>query len=308
MKDAADLLSMDLKKKMYVEMLRIRMIEEKLIELWPSGQIRSLIHLSIGQEAVAVGICNALHNNDLIFSNHRCHAHYLAKGGSLKRMYAELAGKENGCSGGRGGSMHLFDLEAGVFLSAPIVAGSIPIAVGTGLSAKIKNINRVSVAFFGDGAVEEGVFWESLNFASVHMLPIIFVCENNLYATHAHILKRQPNVDIASRIAPHGIYSTIVDGNDVEQVYLESKNMINRALSGRGPSFVEARTYRWREHWGPGDDWHLGYRSKEEGDFWKERCPIKRLRNEISATGVDDGYFETVTKSISEEIERAYQW
>ena len=190
----------------------------------------------------------------------------------------------------------------------PLVAGSIPIAVGTGLSAKIKNINRVSVAFFGDGAVEEGVFWESLNFASVHKLPVIFVCENNLYATHAHILKRQPNADIASRMTPHGVYSVTVDGNNVKQVYLESKKMVRLALSGKGPSFMEARTYRWLEHWGTGDDWHLGYRTEEEGNLWKERCPIKRLRNEILATGLEDIYFETVIKAIRKEIEEAYQW
>ena len=308
MKDVMNDLSLDLKKKMYAEMLRIRMAEEKLIEIWPSGQIHSPIHLSIGQEAVAVGVCNALNNNDLVFSNHRCHAHYLAKGGSLREMYAELAGETNSALQGKSGSMHLHDLKAGFFLAVPLVAGSIPIAVGTGLSAKIKNINRVSVAFFGDGAVEEGVFWESLNFASVHKLPVIFVCENNLYATHAHILKRQPNADIASRMTPHGVYSVTVDGNNVKQVYLESKKMVRLALSGKGPSFMEARTYRWLEHWGTGDDWHLGYRTEEEGNLWKERCPIKRLRNEILATGLEDIYFETVIKAIRKEIEEVYQW
>ena len=297
-----------LKKKMHFEMLRIRMAEEKLIELWHSGQIRSPFHLSIGQEAVAVGVCNALQNHDLILSSHRCHAHYLAKGGGLKEMYAELACKTGGVLGGRSGSMHLCDLEAGVFLSAPLVGGSIPIAVGTALSAKMRGAARVSVAFFGDGAVEEGVFWESLNFASVHKLPVIFVCENNLYATHTHILKRQPNINIAGRMTPHGVYSKTVDGNDVEQVYSECKKMVSRALNGKGPSFMEARTYRWKEHWGPGDDWHLGYRTEKEGNFWKERCPIKRLRKKISAARNEDEYFETAGKTISKEIEKACQW
>ncbi len=241
--------------KMYRQMLRIRKVEERLANLWHTNEIRSLMHLSTGQEAVAVGVCNALKPGDSVVSTHRCHAHYLAKGGDLKRMFAELAGKQDGCCRGRGGSMHLFDPEAGMNLSIPLVGGSIPIAVGIGLSIKLRGENRVSVAFFGDGAVEEGAFWESINFASVHKLPVVFVCENNLYATHTHILKRQPNSDIPPRVAPHGVYSIIVDGNDVEAIYLEAQKMVSRAREGTGPSFLEAKTYRWKEHWGPRDDW-----------------------------------------------------
>lgn len=295
-------LSLNLKKKMYAEMLRIRMSEEKLIELWNLGLIHSPIHLSIGQEAVAVGVCNALTKKDLIFSTHRCHAHYMAKGGNLNAMYAELMGKEDGCSRGRGGSMHLFDLKAGVFLSVPIVGAGIPIAVGTAWSAKLKRINRVSVAFFGDGAIEQGVFWESLNFASLNKLPIIFVCENNGYATHSPLLKRQPSVDIASRMIPHGVPAVSIDGNNVQEVYQETKKMVARAQTGKGPSFMEAKTYRWQEHWGPKEDWHLGYRTEKEGKLWKERCPIKHLKGELIKNNIKQEYFEAMRKNIDKEI------
>lgn len=290
---------------MYEKMLRIRMSEERLVKLWDLGHIRSPIHLSIGQEAVAVGVCNALRKEDIIFSTHRCHAHYMAKGGNLKAMYAELMGKADGCSQGRGGSMHLFDLAAGVFLSVPIVGASIPIAVGSALSSQLKRSARVSVVFFGDGAVEEGVFWESLNFASVRKLPIIFVCENNGYATHSPLSKRQPNDDISARMIPHGVYSVSVDGNNVNEVYQEAQKMVVRARAGEGPAFMEAKTYRWHEHWGPGEDWHLGYRDKKEGESWKARCPIKQIEKDLIQDGCKPKYFKQVRQDINEELMRA---
>lgn len=291
---------------MYRQMLGIRRAEEKLIELWNSEEIQSLMHLSTGQEAVAVGVCSALAERDLAFSTHRCHAHYLAKGGSLKKMYAELAGKIGGCAQGRGGSMHLFDLDAGVFLSVPLVGGSISIGVGTALSAKIKGLARVTVVFFGDGAVEEGVFWESLNFASVFKLPVLFVCENNLYATHSHILKRQPGIEIAKRIEPW-MPAVTIDGNNVSAIFAEAESMVSRIRNGHGPFFMEAMTYRWKEHWGPGEDWHLGYRSQEEGNYWKEKCPIKHLRQYLSASGyaVD---FAAIDREITAQIKEAVEF
>lgn len=295
--------------KMYRQMLRIRMIEDRLCELWDSEQLKSLVHLSTGQEAVAVGVCAALNTDDSAMSTHRCHAHYLAKGGSLKAMLAELAGKADGCCGGRGGSMHLIDPEVGMNLSVPLVGGSIPSAVGIGLAIKLKGQKRVSVAFLGDGAVEEGVFWESLNFASVFKLPVVFVCENNLYATHSHILKRQPSMDIAERISPHGIYSVKVDGNNALAVYLESKKMVGLARDGQGPSFLEAKTYRWKEHWGSGEDWHLGYRSKEEGDRWRERCPIKIAKEYLDTLGQGENLdWRGIEDSIRAEIEEAIEF
>ncbi len=294
----------DLLANMYYQMLRIRKIEERLIELWKLGELRSLMHLSTGQEAVAVGVCSALTKNDSVVSTHRCHAHYLAQGGSLKKMLAELAGKEGGCCGGKGGSMHLLDPDVGMNLSVPLVGGSIPIAVGIALASKMKNTERISVAFFGDGAVEEGIFWESLNFAVVHQLPILFVCENNLYATHSHILKRQLSANIISRIEPHGLACASVNGNDVIEVYRTAKEIIVDVKHGFGPAFIEAKTYRWKEHWGPGEDWHLGYRSEQEGDKWKARCPIRLLERKLIElkAGVD---FDRLGQIINDEIEEA---
>lgn len=296
------------KERFYSQMLRIRLAEEKLVELSKAGEISSLTHLSIGQEAVAVGICSALSKDDSVVSTHRCHAHYLAKGGDLKSMMAELFGKRDGCCGGRGGSMHLLDPGAGMNLSTPIVGGSIPIAVGLGLSIKLKSEKRVSVAFFGDGAVEEGVFWESLNFASVHKLPVIFVCENNLYATHAHILKRQPSVDIAGRIASHNVCTRVVNGNNVLAVFSVADRLIKILREENQPVFIEAKTYRLKEHWGPGEDWHLGYRSRDEGRYWEARCPIKRLEKELKENGYPAGYFENLRIRIAKEIEEAVKF
>jgi len=292
-------------KDLYFQMLRIRRLEERLIVLWHSQEIRSLMHLSTGQEAVAVGVCSALRRDDSVFSSHRCHAHYLAKGGDMRAMLAELAGKAGGCAAGRSGSMHLLDPEAGMTLSLPIVGANIPFAVGVGLSSKLKGENKVSVAFFGDGAIEEGIFWESLNFASICKLPVIFVCENNLYATHSHILKRQPSRSISRRIKPHIKHTASVDGNDVRAVYFLAKKMVDYARNHQGPCFIEALTYRWHEHWGPGEDWHLGYRSKEEGKKWKERCPIKILRESIIMEGVLEKDLAAMEKVVEKEIDRA---
>ena len=299
---------MHTKAKLYGQILRIRLVEERLIELSKAGEISSLTHLSIGQEAVAVGVCSALNKDDSVVSTHRCHAHYLAKGGNLKSMMAELFGRRDGCCGGRGGSMHLLDPGAGMNLSTPIVGGSIPIAVGFGLSIKLKNEKRVSVAFFGDGGVEEGVFWESLNFASVHKLPVIFVCENNLYATHSHILKRQPSVDIAGRIAPHGVCTRVVDGNDVLVVFWVADQLVRMIREENQPVFIEAKTYRLKEHWGPGEDWHLGYRSRGEGQYWEARCPIKRLEEDLKKDGYTADYFENLRIRIAKEIEEAVEF
>jgi TPP-dependent pyruvate/acetoin dehydrogenase alpha subunit len=293
---------------MYFQMLRIRKVEERLIDLWKAEEIRSLIHLSTGQEAVAVGVCKALKKEDSVVSTHRCHAHFLAKGGDIKKMFAELAGKTGGCCRGKGGSMHLFDREVGMNLSLPLVGGSIPIAVGYGFSASYKNEKKVSVAFFGDGAVEEGIFWESLNFASVFKLPVIFVCENNLYAVHAHISKRQPTANIVERVAPFGIYAVSVDGNNVLDVFEEAKKMVDRARANMGPSFLEAKTYRWREHWGPGEDWHLGYRNREEGNLWEERCPIRLLRGQFLMMGGETPDFSKMEDDINREIEEAIRF
>lgn len=266
----------DMLDKFYYEMLRIRRTEERICELYKEGHIRAPVHLSIGQEAVAVGVMSALKREDKIVSTHRCHGHYLAKGGDMKKMMAELLGKSDGCCGGKGGTMHLFDEDAGHVISAPLVGASIAFAVGIGLAIKIKKEKKVAVAFFGDGAVEEGIFWESLNFASVHNLPILFVCENNIYATHSPILKRQPSRQINSRISPHHVKTYYVDGNDVQAMFENSSLAIDLVRKGQ-PCFIEANTYRLKEHWGIGEDWHLGYRSLQEGRYWMARHPLKEM-------------------------------
>lgn len=291
---------MDL-ENLYYQMLRIRLAEEKLIELWHNGEIRSLMHLSTGQEAVAVGVCAALTKGDSVVSTHRCHAHYLAKGGSIRVMYAELAGKASGCCAGRGGSMHLFAPEMGMNLSLPLVGGTIPIAVGIAQAIKMRGECRVSVAFFGDGAVEEGVFWESLNFAVVHKLPMLFVCENNLYATHSHIENRQPSQAIVQRVTQFKLPASWTDGNDVRQVFSRAQSKVEFVRQGGGPAFIEAKTYRWKEHWGPGEDTHLGYRSAEELAKWKQRCPLKQL----AAVFGDHFDYAAAEQKINAEIEEA---
>ncbi len=286
----------DFLKKLYYEMLRIRRTEERISELYKNGHIKAPVHLSIGQEAVAVGVMAALNKEDKIVSAHRCHGHYLAKGGNLSKMMAELLGRLDGCCRGKGGTMHLFDDEAGHVVSAPLVGASISFAVGLALSFKIKRENKIAVAFFGDGAVEEGIFWESLNFASVHKLPVIFVCENNLYATHSPILKRQPFNKICSRVSPHDVKTFYVeDGNDVQKVFRAGCRAVEFAHIGQ-PSFLEIATYRWKEHWGVGEDWDLGYRTKEEGDHWIANCPLKKIENTgaVAKTDIEEmeGYIE----------------
>lgn len=296
-------LSADALKKLYYDMLRIRRVEEKICELYQEDHIKAPVHLSIGQEAVAVGIMSALKKSDKIVSTHRCHGHYLAKGGDLKKMMAELFGKSDGCCRGKGGTMHLFDDEAGHVASMPIVGASVPIAAGLGLALKIKKENGLSVAFFGDGAVEEGIFWESLNFASVHKLPVLFVCENNGYATHSPILKRQPGGKIFHRVAPHGIKTFYVDnGNDVLAVLRAADEAVGLVRHG-WPCFIEARTYRWKEHWGSGEDWHLGYRTLEEGKQWMENCPLKNLEQLMGVRGFDESVFVEMEEKLKREIE-----
>ena len=299
-------------KKLYYDMLRIRLVEEKLADWYTSGLIKAPVHLSIGQEAVAVGVVAALSPEDKIVSTHRCHGHYLAKGGDLKKMMAEILGKATGCCHGRGGTMHLFDDSVGHVISAPLVGASIPFAVGIAMASKMKGENKIAVAFFGDGAVEEGVFWESVNFASVFKLPVLFVCENNLYATHSPILKRQPYEEIVSRVKPHNIRTFYINnGNDVLMVLKAAREAVSETRKFK-PCLIEACTYRLREHWGPGEDWHLGYRTIEEGDEWLAKCPFKQLRKVFDKSGnlsqLDiDGMKKMIKKEIDEAVKFALE-
>lgn len=292
-------------KKLYYEMLRIRKAEEKLAEWCNSGLIKAPIHLYTGQEAVAVGVMAALKPQDKIVSTHRCRGHYLAKGGDLKAMMAEILGKVTGNCRGKGGAMHLFDDKAGLVISAPLVGASIALAVGIALSSKMKGEGKIAVAFFGDGAIEEGVFWESVNFASVFKLPVLFVCENNFYATHSPILARQPYSEIVSRVKAHNIYChRIENANDVLEVRRISQELVEMTRNNQ-PCFLEACTYRFKEHWGVGEDWHLGYRSREEGEKWLARCPLKQIKDAFGEKGVSQLEIEEIDRLVDKEVNEA---
>jgi len=268
----------NMKEKLYAEMLRLRIIEEYIAEIYHLGnEMKCPTHLYTGQEAVAVGVCNTLEHGDIVSAGHRSHGWYIAKGGDLKRMMAELFGKITGCSKGWGGSMHVVDVESGVMGTSSILGGTISHAVGSALAFSLKKTSNVAVSAFGDAAIEVGTFHESLNFASLKKLPVIFVCENNLYSTQSPLDVRQPPVDIYRRAEAYNIPGFRVDGNDVLEVYGKSMEAVDRARNGGGPTLIEAMTYRWREHVGPNYDYDLGYRNKCELEKWMKQCPIKRL-------------------------------
>jgi len=277
----------DFRESLLRDMVRIRRVEETLAELYPSGEMRTPTHFSIGQEAVAVGVCGALRRDDVVYSGHRCHAHYLAKGGDLHGMVAELYGRETGCARGRGGSVHLNDPEAGVIASSAILGQTMAVAVGTALAFTMDGRDQVAVTFFGDGTVEEGIFHETLNFAVMRRAPVLFVCENNGFSTHTRLEVRQPaSVSIHARAASYGMPSRLVDGNDVFAVHAAAREAVAHARRGAGPFFLECTTYRWREHVGPQWDFDKGYRTKAEVDAWIARCPIRRASERLLSEGV----------------------
>lgn len=291
------------------EMLAIRLVEETMAARYGEQEMRCPVHLSVGQEGTAVGVCQALERTDRVFSTHRCHAHYLAKGGDLRAMLAEIYGKAAGCIGGRGGSMHLTDPDQGMIASVPIVGSSIPLAVGAALADRIDRRDRVSVAFFGDASVEEGVFHESANFASLNRLAVLFVCENNLYSVYTPLDQRQPPRPIAEVARAHAMAAMSADGNDVEAVLRVSREAVAHARSGSGPVFLLLDTYRWREHCGPNYDNHIGYRTEAEYAAWKERCPIERLRAKLERTGaLDAARMARLTEELQRDIDAAFDF
>jgi pyruvate dehydrogenase E1 component alpha subunit len=242
-----------------------------------------------------------------VVSNHRCHAHYLAKGGDLKAMLAELYGKAAGCCGGRGGSMHLFDTEAGVLLSLPIVGSSIPIGVGAAMAFKQQGRDQVAVIYLGDAALEEGVYHESANFAALRGLPAVFLCENNLYSVYTPLDQRQPKRPLVEMGRAHGLTCCHVDGNDVRAVLRAANEAVDQARSGGGASFILADTYRWREHCGPFYDNDLGYRTEEEFEAWRKRDPIARHRRLLTEAGLLDPEGEAaLVRTIEDEIAEAF--
>ena len=295
-----------LSKSVYVTMLKIRKFEERVAELLLEDEIKCPTHLYIGQEAVAVGVCAGLRKDDYVFSNHRSHGHYIAKGGDLKLLMAELYCRKTGCSKGKGGSMHVVAPEVGFMGSSSIVGGGLPLAVGAALASDIAGNGRVAIAFFGDGATDEGVFHECLNFASLRKLPTVFICENNLYSTHLRLSLRQPSDNIYQKAEGYAMPGYRVDGNDVIEVFQASQEAIERARSGKGPTLIECRTYRWRAHVGPWHDLDFWFRTKEEVESWIERCPVKKHREILLDQGLlSESEMEQISDRIDREIEES---
>jgi acetoin:2,6-dichlorophenolindophenol oxidoreductase subunit alpha len=293
---------------MYRSMVRIRLFEERVAQLVETGEIRTPCHLCIGQEAIAAGVCAALETSDYVWGGHRSHGHYLAKGGDLRAVMAELFGKATGCSGGRGGSMHLVAPEVGILGTVPLVAATIPLAVGAGLAARLRGDGRVSVAFFGDGATEEGHFHESLNLAALLGLPVIFVCENNFYASHLNLLERRLSDNILSTAEVAGMVGRQLDGNDVEAVHAAALEAVTLARRGSGPTLLECRTYRWRGHVGASWDMDVGVKRKDELHQWLDKDPIARSRDRLFQIGVGAGDCQEIERAAATEVEDAVRF
>jgi pyruvate dehydrogenase E1 component alpha subunit len=257
-------------ERVYAKLLLIRRAEEEVARIYPSDKIKSPVHLSIGQEAVAVGVCDPLRADDVVSGTYRSHAAYLAKGGDLRAMFAELYGKDTGCCRGKGGSMHMVAMEQHILGTSAVVGTTVPIAVGYALALKREGKGRVAVAFFGDGATEEGVFHESLNFAALHKLPVLFVCENNGYAIHTPLSKRWATNRLCERVATYGIPAHKISDSDVLHLWRLAAGAYAAIRQGSGPVFIECQTYRWKEHVGPGDDYDAGYRTRDELRPWVE--------------------------------------
>lgn len=282
------------------------MVEEKIVALYPEQEMRCPTHLSIGQEATAVGVSAQLKTSDLVFSGHRSHAHYLAKGGNLKSMLAELYGKVTGCARGKGGSQHLIDTACGFMGAAPILASTISVGVGAGWAAQMEGNGRVVVVYFGDGATEEGSFHEAMNFAGVKKLPVIFICENNLYSVHSALDIRQPNRPIAELGKAHGVTGVQGDGNDADVVSRLAGEAAERARAGGGATIIELMTYRWLEHCGPNEDTNLRYRPDEEVSEWRARDPVESYRKRLIGEGMWNDAKEAAMQSrLSQEIDEA---
>ena len=286
---------------MYRSLYLARRVDEEISDGNKAGLIPNPIHLSIGQEAVSVGVCEALDPDDVVFGTYRSHALYVAKGGDIRQMIAELYGKAGGCSKGKSGSMHLADVEKGMLLTSAIVGTGIANAVGYAMALKIQKKPQIVVCFFGDGAMEEGVSHESMNFAALKKLPIIFICENNLYAIRTHLSIRHAVDNIIQRARAYGIPAERIEGNDTLAIYEAVKAARAEVLSGSGPRFFECMTYRWREHLGPGDDFDMGYRSVDEARPWMEGDQVKRV-----AALLDPSERQAIEQEVEETIRDAF--
>lgn len=296
----------DLLKKMK----RIRMVEEAIAMRYSEWKMRCPTHLYTGQEAIAAAVGQVLKENDFVLSTHRAHGHYLSKGGNLNEMIAEIYGKETGCSHGKGGSMHLIDLDVNFMGSTAIVGGTIPLGVGLGLSIKLKKTDQISCVFFGDAAVEEGVFYESVNFAVLKKLPVLFICENNFYSVYSPLKVRQPEGrEIYKLVQAIGCQSEQGDGNNVLEIYNKVSSAVNSMRNGGGPYFFEFKTYRWREHCGHNYDNDLGYRTQEEYNFWKERDPVSIFETFlIKESVITKNEINKIEINIQNELDLAFKY
>ena len=292
----------------YEKLIRIRYCEESFVEPIFNREIIGPVHLYSGEEAVAVGVCSALKKSDVIFGTHRSHGHFIAKGGSVRELVSEVYCHENGCSKGRGGSQHLIDPSVGMLGAVPIVAGTISLALGAALASSIRKDKGVAAAFFGDGASGEGVLWECVNFASVKRLPIIFVCENNLYSTHMPIDEIRANRNVYESAKSFDIFSKQIDGNNVMEVLETAEMAVDLCRNNEGPCFIEARTYRLRGHVGPDDNiqgTHTDIRPPGELESWKKRDPLKIFEEYLSGSGISGDEMQKIRTRVELEVEEA---
>jgi TPP-dependent pyruvate/acetoin dehydrogenase alpha subunit len=295
---------------LFKEMYRIRAVEEAIADHYPEGKMRCPVHLSIGQELIPAVFAETIRPTDFAVSTHRGHAHYLAKGGSLNAMIAEIYGKSTGCAKGKGGSMHLIDLSVNFMGTSAIVGNSIPIGVGLALSAQLKGTDQISCVFIGDGAIEEGVFYESVNFAAVRKLPVLFICENNLYSVYSPLSVRQPTGrSIANMVKAMGIEVGIADGVDIQASNQLMKSAIDQVRKTGLPFFLEFSTYRWREHCGHAFDNDIGYRTPEEFVMWQSKDPLHYL--ECQLNNLSQGMQNSITEfkfMIEAEVNAAFDF
>jgi TPP-dependent pyruvate/acetoin dehydrogenase alpha subunit len=286
---------------LYRSLYRIRRVEEQIIEYYPTDKIKSPVHLSIGQESVAVGVCAALRPEDIAFGTYRGHALYLAKGGDLRRMVAELYGKVDGCARGKAGSMHLIDTSVNMMGTSAIVATTIPQAVGYAFALRSRKDKAIVACFFGEGAMDEGVCYESLNFAALKKLPILFICENNHYAIYSHIRDRMPHPNPCERAGVFRIPNERIEHGDTLRIRDVSFKAAAAIRAGEGPQFLECMTYRWRDHVGPDEDRKWKYRPDEELDSWIRNDEMARLGNMLDA-----GERKRIEQAVDSEIIDAF--
>jgi len=292
--------------EMYKQMLEIRFFEEKVFDLYAQNLVPGTIHLYLGEEAIAVGVCSTLNKDDYITSTHRGHGHCIAKGAELKRTMAEIIGKKTGYCKGKGGSMHIADFSIGMLGATAVVGAGLPIAVGAGLSAKLRKTDQVVVCFFGDGASNQGTFHESINMAATWHLPVIFVCENNLYAMGTRQSRIMAIENVADRAAAYGIPGTVADGNDVLAVYEITQKAVERARKGEGPTLIECKTYRHKGHSRVDP---AKYRPKKEVEEWLAKDPIKRFKQKLLQTNtLTETELQQTEKEVSTEIEEAVKF